>query len=158
MKKRSLLLLTLVPLAVGYLRNLALPVPGLGFALYYALPLAATAVWFWLGRRFVREGWKPVPALLTANAMGLVHLLLYLWQNLLVPAEARVPALTALFSAFTSAAPGYLLAPIAISFEAEPNTISMASSVALTVLSVLYMLLVFLAGSLFEKFRKPAGK
>ncbi len=54
---------------------------------------------------------------------------------------------------FASSAPGLLLARIAILFESEPNTIGMASAVALQVISVVYMIAVFLVGYIFEKVR-----
>ena len=56
MEKRTLLLLTLVPVLAGYLLNLVLFIPVLGTLLFYLLPLAVTGFWFWLGGQFRRAG------------------------------------------------------------------------------------------------------
>ena len=71
MKKSVLILLTLVPVIVGYLVNVLIMVPGIGMAGFYLLPLLTTAFWFYLGKQFARK-WKPVPAVLISQ-IGRAH-------------------------------------------------------------------------------------
>ena len=82
MKKAVLLLGMLVPVAVGGLVNLLLPVPGLGAVCFTLLPLATTVFWFFLGRQYARAPWRGPLAIVIGNAIGIVSLLLYLWQFL----------------------------------------------------------------------------
>lgn len=71
MKKRVLVLLTLVPVVSGYLYNLLLGVPILTTVLIYAMPLAIIIFWFWLGVKFSASGWNILSATLIANATGI---------------------------------------------------------------------------------------
>lgn len=150
MKKSNLVLLSFVPILVGYFINLTILLPVIGMISLYVLPLVTTAFWFYLGRQYVRAGWKPVPAILIGNAVGIVSLLIYLWQFLLITDEARNLFLAGASQMFSAATPAWLLARIAILFESQPNYIGRASMVAMQVLSLVYMILVFSAGVLWE--------
>ena len=151
MKKSALVLLTFVPIVVGYLVNITLLLPVIGMLIYYVLPLLTTVFWFYLGRQYARSGWKTIPSILIGNATGILSLLVYLWQFLLVTDEARNLTLAGASQMFSASAPMYLLARIAILFESQPNYIGRASMVALQVVSVIYMIAVFCAGMLWEK-------
>ncbi len=153
MKKHVLVLLTFVPIIVGYMLNFTILLPGIGVLLYYALPLFATVFWFWLGMQFTHTTWKTLPAILIGNATGVISLLVYLWQRFLTTDETRNMALMGFSQMYGSSAPGFWLARIALLFESEPNTIGMASAVVLQVISVVYMIAVFLAGFFLEKVR-----
>lgn len=153
MKKWVLVLLTFVPVAAGYLLNLTILLPGMGGFLYYLLPIVISVFWIWLGGRFANASWKTVPALLIGNATGIVSLLVYLWQFLLESDATRVMVLAAASQMFSASAPYFLLARFALFFESEPNTITMASAVALQVLSVLYMVILFSTAFFLEKYR-----
>ena len=69
MKKSVLLLLTLVPVIVGYLVNVLIMVPIIGMAGFYLLPLCTTAFWIYLGKQYARK-WKTIPAVLIAHIAG----------------------------------------------------------------------------------------
>ena len=151
MKKSTLVLLTFVPIVVGYLVNITLLLPVIGMLGFYVLPLLTTVFWFYLGRQYARSDWKTIPAILIGNATGIISLLVYLWQFLLVTEEARNLPLAGASQMFSASVPTWLLARIAILFESQPNYIGRASMVALQVISVIYMLAVFCAGMLWEK-------
>ena len=151
MKKRVLVLLTFVPVIVGYVINLTIILPVIGPMFFYVLPILATVFWFWLGRQFAHTTWKTVPAILIGNATGIVSILVYLWQFLLETDETRNMTLAFFAQMFPGSAPYYLLTKIAILFEREPNTIGMAATAALQVLSVVYMFVVFCVAVLWEK-------
>ena len=89
MKKGVLFLLTLIPIAVGYLVNVLIMVPVIGMAGFYLLPLFTTAFWIYLGKQYARR-WKTVPALLIAHAVGFCSLLVYLWQSCLKQMKQEV--------------------------------------------------------------------
>jgi hypothetical protein len=151
MKKFALVLLSFVPIVVGYIVNITLLLPVIGMLSFYVLPLLTTAFWFYLGRQYVRTGWKPVSAIVIGNAPGIISLFVYLWQFLLVTDEARNLTLAGAAQMFSASAPTWLLARIAILFENQPNYIGNVSMVALQVISLIYMILVFSAGVLWEK-------
>ncbi|PWM63251.1 MAG: hypothetical protein DBX91_00880 [Subdoligranulum variabile] len=151
MKKPVLIALTFVPVAVGALVNVTLALPGIGSVLFVVLPLLTTVFWAWLGARYGKSAWKPLPALLIGNAVGIVSLLVYLWQYLLVPAAAQNLALVTAAQLFLDAAPLYLLGHLAVLFEAQPQTVGTASMVAMHVLSFVYMAVVFGLGFLWGR-------
>lgn len=153
MKKRTLVLLTFVPIIAGYIINLTVLLPGIGTLIYYVLPLLMTVFWFWLGRQFAHTTWKTIPAILIGNATGIVSIPVYLWQFLLETGETRNMTLAGLSQMFSASAPGYLLARIAVLFESDPNTLGQASFVALNVISVVYMIAVFSVAILWEKIK-----
>lgn len=153
MKKRTLVLLTFVPIIVGYIINLTVLLPGIGMLILYVLPLLTTVFWFWLGIQFAHTTWKTIPEILIGNATGIISIPVYLWQFLLETDETRNMALAGFSQMFSASAPGYLLARIAILFESEPNTFGRASFVALNVISVVYMIAVFSAAILWEKIK-----
>ena len=153
MKKCVLVLLTFAPILVGYIVNCTILLPGIGVLLYYALPLLTTVFWFWLGMQFARSAWKTIPAILIGNATGIVSILVYLWQFVLETDETRNMILAGVSQMFASSAPSFWFGRIALLFESKPNTIGMASMVALQVISVVYMIAVFSAGFIWEKVR-----
>jgi hypothetical protein len=153
MKKFTLVLLSFVPIVVGYIVNITLLLPVIGMLSFYVLPLLTTAFWFYLGRQYARTDWKTIPAILIGNTAGIISMLVYLWQRVLVTEEARNVTLTGASQMFSSSAPTYLLARVALLFERQPNYIGSASMVALQVVSLVYMIAVFCVGMLWEKKR-----
>ena len=151
MKKNRLILLIFVPILAGYLVNALILVPVLGMLLFYALPLLVSLFWFRLGCRFVHGGWRPLPAILTANAPGAVSLLLYLWQFLLETDETRSMFLAGLSQMFSASTPLYLFGRLAMLFESQPNYAGRTSMVAMQVIALVYMIMVFTAGVIREK-------
>lgn len=156
MKKTVLILLTFVPIIVGYMVNLFLALPVIGPIVYYILPLLASVFWFYLGRLYSGGIWKTIPALLIGNATGIISLLIYLWQYLLKSDGTRNLPLTAVSQMFWDSAPTYLLARFAILFEAQPNHIGSASMIALNVLSAIYMMAVFVLGFIWGRKKRTA--
>jgi len=151
MKKSVLILLTFVPIIVGYIVNFTIRIPVIGMVIFYVLPLLTTVFWFYLGRQYARSTWKTVPAILVGNATGVISLLNYLWQFLLKTDETRNLTLSGASQMFSASAPTYLLGRFAILFEEQPNYTGRASMVALQVISVVYMIVVFCIAVFWEK-------
>lgn len=153
MRKHVLVLLTFVPIIVGYVVNLSLSLPVLGMVFFYLLPLFTTAFWFYLGRQYARSTWKTIPAILIGNATGIISLLIFLWQFLLETDETRNLTLAATSQMFSASAPAYLFVRVAILFEKQPNYAGITTMVALQVISVVYMIAVFCLAIFWEKRR-----
>lgn len=154
MKKSTLVLLTLVPVAVGLVVNFSLRLPVIGSLLFFLLPLATTVFWFYLGGRYARIGWNVLCSLLIGNATGLLSLVVYVWQRVFLPEENVNLFLVAASQMFSAATPTYLFGRLAMLFESQPNFIGEATALALQVIAVLYMIVVFGLGYVWEK-RKP---
>lgn len=151
MKKSILVLLTFVPIGVGYIVNFSIAPPVVGMLIFYILPLLTSVFWFYLGKRYADSTWKTIPALLIGNATGIISLLVYLWQSLLETDQTRNVALTAASQMFSDSAPVYLLARFAILFESQPNYIGSTAMVALNVISFMYMIVIFVLGFLLGR-------
>ena len=124
MKKWLLFALTLVPLAAGHLIDITTLVPVVGSAAFYLVPLAATAFWFWLGRQYAKTDWGPGRAMLIGNAIGLISLVLYLWQFELQSSETRDVFWAGLSQKYFTATPLFLLGRFARLFP-HPVTVLM---------------------------------
>ena len=121
MKKGVLILLTFVPIIIGWATNLMILIPIFGMILFYVLPVVTTIFWIYLGKQFAHTSWKTIPAILIGNATGIASLLLYLWQFLLKTDETRNLTLAGISQMFSASAPGYILGRLALLFEREPT-------------------------------------
>lgn len=146
MKKSILILLTLVPLIVGYLINLAIAIPVIGMMIYYVIPFVALGFWFYLGSLFSKTTWKAIPSVLIGNATGLLSLALYLWQFLGRNDETRNTALAVISQMYSASTPMYLFAKLAILFESQPNYFGRTAMVAMQVIAVILMIVIFTLG------------
>lgn len=151
MKKSTLILWTFIPILTGYLVNSLLRVPVLGEIFFYALTVTTTAFWFWMGRQFEKSTFKTIHAILIGNATGIISLLIYLWQFLLVTSENRNAFLAGFSQMYNASVPGYLFGGIASLFETEQNYIGTRTFVALHVICEIYMIIVFVIGMMVEK-------
>lgn len=146
MKKSMLVLLTLVPVAVGLVVNFTLFVPVVGSLLFFLLPLATTIFWFYLGSQYACSGWNAPCSILIGNAVGILSLAVYVWQCVLLTDENVNLFLAAASQMFSAATPTYLFGRLAMLFEAQPNYIGEATALALQVIAVLYMIVIFGCG------------
>lgn len=105
MKKVLLVLAAFVPVLVGVVVNYTLAIPLIGSALFMLLPLLTTAFWVFLGWQYARTEWKALPAVLTANSLGILSLAVYLWQFFGYTDEARNLALAGASQMFSAAPP-----------------------------------------------------
>jgi len=152
MKKSVLILLSLVPIVVGWIINILIMVPVIGMAGFYLLPLVTTVFWFFLGKQYARK-WNAVPAVLIAHTVGIFSLLIYLWQFLLETDVTRNLTLAAFSQMFSASTPLYLIGRIAVLFESQPNYAGRASMVAMQIIGLVYMVIVFSVGLFLEKKR-----
>ena len=78
MKKKYLVLLTLVPLLAGWIICISAEYPRVWMALYHILPVFVSLFWFWLGSQFSKTAQGYLESLLISSAAGLLSLGLYL--------------------------------------------------------------------------------
>ena len=146
MRKSILITLTLIPVIAGYILNLTLMIPGIGTLLFYLIPAVIMIFWFYLGNLYSQTSWHFVPAMLIGNAVGILSLLLYVWEFLLHSDDTRNLFLAGLSQYFTASGPILLTARIAILFKPQINVIGQSSATAMQVIGVVLMIFIFAAG------------
>ena len=156
MKKGVLVLLSLVPVAVGYLVNHLLAVPGIGGICFLLLPLATTVFWFFLARGYARTFWSALSSVLLGNEVGILSLLVYLWQFVLETDATRNMGLAVASQMFSAAVPTFLFERLIILFE-RPGYIGEIAMITMQVIAVVYMIAVFVCGYVWEKRKNRAG-
>lgn len=156
MKKSLLILLTFVPIAVGWLINALLLVPRVGMIAFYFLPLLVLAFWFYLGRQYANTAWKALPSILIGNAVGIVSVVLYVWQFIFETDESRNLSVAVFSQMFTAGTPLYLWSGIARLFETRTNYAGRATMTAMQVIALLVMILVFTGGYFWQKNKRKA--
>jgi len=157
-KKSHLVLLTFVPILVGYAINLMFFIPVIGILAFYILPLMVLAFWFWLGGQYAKTNWGMAKAVLIGSGTGILSLALYLWQFVMQSDETRNLPLAAFSQMYSSAAPGYFIARIAMLFESEPNYVGQATMTAMNILPLILMAAVFSAGFLWGRKHRAVEK
>lgn len=148
MHKGILIVLTLVPVIAGYILNSALLIPGIGMLLFYLIPAAIVVFWFHLGKLYSKTTWHFIPALLIGNAVGILSLLLYIWQFLLLGNDARNIFLAGLSQMFITSGPTVLTIRIAMLFESQENYTGQTTMTGMQIIGVVLMLFIFAAGYL----------
>lgn len=158
MKKSAwkLLLVSLVPLAVGWVYNVTFmmwaTIPVLGMFIWYGAPLAVLAFWGLLGYNCRAKGRRYLPTLALTHWVMAAEVAVYLWQFLLVGDEAR-SMLLAGFSQWFNVFAIYTTR-LALLFESQPNYIGQATMTASEVIALVLMVLAFSLGWLWPH-RKP---
>lgn len=158
MKKSVLILLTLVPLIVGYGINIACTIPVIGMVIYYFVPIAVLMFWFYLGSQYAKTTWKAVPSVLIGSATGILSLMLYLWQFLGHNDETRDTVLAGISQMYSAATPMYLFSRLANLFESRPNYTGQTTMVAMQVVAVILMIVIFTVGYFWEKTLAENGR
>lgn len=153
MKKANLFILTFVPLIAGCSVQMAGTAKNFGTAVLLIVPLLTTVFWLWLGTRYARSSWGLTASVLMGNAVGILSLLVYLWQFLLETDQTRNMVLASVSQMFTLSTPTFLLYKIIILLRAGQFDAVQASNTTLEVISVIYMTAVFLCGYLAENHR-----
>ena len=141
MKQKWLLLMAFFPLLISWFHNMTL------FALNG--PLAAAAVWIWVGWRYAHSELRFCRSFLAANWFVLLSLPVYVWQFHFVSDAARSIGLAVMSQCTSIFSP--LVSPLAIRFEPDPTSTGTATYIAMIALSALLFLILFTAGYLAGK-------
>ena len=151
MKKSILVLLTLVPVVAGYLINNVLLLPVIGMIAFYVVPILVLIFWFYLGSQYANTTWKIIPSALIGNAIGIISVLLYVWQFIFETDETRNIVVAGFSQMFSAATPLYLIGRLAILFESQPNYAGRGTMTAMQVIALIVMILVFMFGYIWRK-------
>ena len=149
MKKKSLILLTIVPIILNYVIGYSFVIlrPSLGNLVYYFAPWLLLIFWFYAGKKYAEAEWKFIKSLFISHSIGILSLMLYLYQTYLLNDNTRNFFILGFSRAFTSLT--YLFtARIAILFEAEKNIMTQTSTTAMQILGLILMATVFTCGYL----------
>jgi len=158
MKKSALVALSLVPVAIGYISNYALRIPVLGDVFFNIIPCVTLAFWFYLGRQYSGTNWNLLKSMLIGNAIGVLSLLLYVWQFLWHNDENRNLFFALLSQLFTTCT-YFLTVRIAVLFEAQKNVFTRTTSTVMQILGVILMVIIFALGYAYgKKHRKESKK
>lgn len=153
-KKWFLVLLTIVPIPVGYLINLLVANymdSFVGRFSYYILPLLELVFWFWLGFRFSRTTWCFGQSMLIGSMSGILSFVLYMWQFWRCSDAERNMFLAGLSQCYLCSTPMYLFLKISSLFDSDPNTIDQYDKLYLYIISVVIMTAIFALGYWWEK-------
>lgn len=156
MKKAYYFLFACAPVLVGYIYNITLmgmlSITFLGSLIFYVLPFAMLCFWFWVGQKYSQLKIPAFCTILIGNSMGILSLLIYIWQFVFLSDQQRNLFL-AVCSQYFSAAISFLTAKVAVLFEPQKNVIGSVSATGNQIIGLIVMVLVFTAGFLYKKRR-----
>lgn len=145
MKRVQLLLLALSPILFGLLYSSLILVPVLSTILILASPPVILIYWFWVGRKFSQSIKDPVAAILAGNVFGLISLLLYFWQFILLSSSGRILWLAGFSQAFSSPL-SFITIQIAPLFEPLSDTVTQVSGNVVQFAGLILMIIIFSIG------------
>ena len=154
MKRACCFLFPLTPTLIGYIYNLILipllSVPFLFSLVFYVLPFAMLFYWFWAGRKYAQAKGSALISILIGNSIGILSLLLYIWQFVLLSDQQRNLFLAGLSQYFSSPIV-FLTMKVAVLFESQKYAIGSTTAVATQIIGLFVMLVVFAVGIFYEK-------
>lgn len=146
MRKSKLIILSISPILIGCILNyLVLLMP---FLIYLA-PFLMIAYWFWVGKEFAKIIKNPIIAILLANSIGIISLLLYYWQFVILQASERNLFISGFSQMFTTPL-DYISALMNFIFKAH-NEATYVTTLAMQTLELILMLIVFSSGYFYMK-------
>lgn len=147
MKKAKLLLMVLSPILIGLLfNNFLLFIP----LFIYVAPFLMIVYWFWVGTKFTENVNNPIKAIVLANSIGIISLILYYWQFVVVADKGRNIILAGFSQLFTLPL-SYISSYIVIRFGLIPNGINQSTILAMQVVGLILMIIVFFSGYFYKK-------
>ena len=135
---------------------LFLMIPSFETFLFYVLPVVLLSFWFWVGGKFAQRNIKAFLAILIGNSIGIVSLLMYLWQFVLVSSANRSLYLAGFSQAFSGGLVSFTTR-FAILFEPEKNVFGQTTEIATQALGLLFMLIVFTLGYYLKKRKRKVN-
>ncbi|MGI6175485.1 MAG: hypothetical protein ACOYJC_04820 [Christensenellales bacterium] len=156
MKQKWMLpLLGISPILLGYLYNWLITLPALASVCTYLVPVLMLVYWLWAGMQFAKYFSSPFCAIMLGNAWGIVSLVLYIWQRLIVSEGQRILFLSA-FSQMFSAPLSMLSAFFAVRMESYAHHISDVTFFWMQVFGLMLMISFFGAGC-FIQYRRAGN-
>ncbi len=148
MNKTKLILIATSPILIGYMLNFILRF--IPFLIYMA-PFLMLAYWFWAGMNFAKIIKNPVIAISLANSIGIISVLLYYWQFVILQASERSLAIASFSQMFTTPL-DYVTALSQLLFEAS-NEITQVTTLTMQTFEIVLMIIVFSCGYFYMKYK-----
>lgn len=151
-ERGMLILLGVSPLIIGFFYNVMLQIPVIGSIWMYAAPFTLLYYWGWVGNVFQSRIKKAAKAVLLGNLAGLVCLLIFIWQCLLV-SEENINSFLYILSQMFTLPLGFITMWIGLVIEGntEMLEISRFTMVCTQVCGLLLMLVAFTVGFYYSK-------
>lgn len=148
MNKTKLILMATSPILIGYMLNYLLRF--IPFLIYIA-PFLMIAYWFWVGMKFAKIVKKPIIAISLANCIGIISILLFYWQFVILQASERNSAIASFSQMFTTPL-DYISALIRLLYEL-PREITQVTTLAMQIFEIVLMIIVFSCGYFYKKYK-----
>ncbi len=149
-QKIALVLMTFVPIIMGYIINSMLRVSV--FLGYYIVPCLVLIFWFFLGRQFSRTNWRLVFSLLISSVSGVLSLCLYWWQFVVENDATRNMTIAKLSQMYMASVPLFLVSKLFTPFlDRFINLTTTENIIVLQMISIIIMMIVFGAGYTWGK-------
>lgn len=104
-----------------------------------------------MGRNKISENVNnPIKAIVLANSIGIISLILYYWQFVVVADKGRNIILAGFSQMFTLPL-SYISSYIMIRFGLIPNGINQSTILAIQVVGLILMIIVFFSGYFYKK-------
>lgn len=149
MKTAKLLLVAGSPVLIG-LFWLLLPS---ALASHLSLSILMLAYWLWAGTFFGQHVAHPARAILTTHALGIIALMVYVWQFRLVSGESRIMPLAALSQLFSGPL-SRLSAIIALILQSGRGDTTPDTLLLMQINGLLLMLVAFSVGYFLKRHRQ----
>ncbi|MBO2945419.1 hypothetical protein JJQ72_15690 [Paenibacillus sp. F411] len=148
LKKNKMTWIVLAPLLGGWLfQALMTRIPASG-VLIWTIHLGFVVFWFWAGRQFSQMKKSTALSFVMGNSLWLICLLLFLWQFMLAGDESRSLVLALM-------AQLYVLLIVGFGTQLQLLLTGSIDAAQIIIMSYILMLLVFTAGFVYERVRKP---
>lgn len=142
--------LTFTPVIISFLFHFLLQIPVIGTLWLYAAPFTMLVYWAWVGSMFREKIKSPIRAILMGNIFGVILLLIYIWQFLVLPEEARSFALAYLSQLF-SLPLEFITMWIGLLFEPNPEVTTIITSSAVQFVGFIFMIIAYTIGYFVKK-------
>lgn len=148
LNKTKLILIAMSPILIGYMLNFILRfIP----YLIYMAPFLMLAYWFWAGMQYAKIVKNPVIAISLANSIGIISILLYYWQFVILPASERILAIAAFSQMFTT--PLDYISALTRSLFKAANELTQVTTITMQTFEIVLMLIVFSCGYFYMKYK-----
>lgn len=153
MKRIKPFIFIFAPTIIGCIRNLVYlkiySIPIINNIFYYGFPVLMLCFWFWVGGTFAQSKMNALASVLLGNLMGIVSLLLFVWQYYLIPDDQKNLFLASLSQTFSSTI-HIFYARIAILFEPVKNVTSIVTVSAAQIMGLILMMATFTVGYYYK--------
>lgn len=149
-KNGFLYFLTVTPVIISFVFHLLLQIPVIGALWLYAGPFTMLVYWGWVGSVYREKIKSPFWAILTGNIVGVVLLMIYIWQFVLLPVEKISYSISYLSQLF-SLPLEFLTMWIGLLLEPDSNITTSITSNTVQFVGFLLMVIAFTIGYFVKK-------